>query len=402
MRVKQFILYGFRHAPWAVLASLCAGLSNYLIIIFLSQYYGLATGGEFRLLLSIVGLLSLFTLAEADKVVIRHLVTGKQGVVRPLVITRMQFSLIGTVAGMITAAIFYREGQEIWFSILIASLLLPLAFPTDLYAQILQSRNNFRKAALQSFIKYTILTSLAFFAGIWSITITAFVGAYYLSLAAINTIFLLRQPETLEPSSSEAPLYLRESLQLSVAGLSPVVLQHSDKLLISYFLGFEKLALYTIGISTGRLISNVIKPTLTVYFPVLVKERFSFGLLLVIFGALSVAGIGAVWPLSYYFSHVLGAEYAEAYPLAAIIIAGLGIYFISVVVYYSSIYHEDAKLSIPTMTSFLSALVTFAYLVLSLKFGGKYALLLSAASYPLRDLLTFVLTLALSRRVQTS
>ncbi len=118
MFVKQFILYGFRHAPWSVLASLCAGLSNYLIIILLSQYYGLATGGEFRLLLSIVGLLSLFTLAEADKVVIRHLVTGKQGVVRPLVISRMQFSLIGTAAGMITAAFFYREGQEIWLSTL--------------------------------------------------------------------------------------------------------------------------------------------------------------------------------------------------------------------------------------------------------------------------------------------
>ena len=402
MRVKQFILYSFRHAPWAVLASLCAGLSNYLIIILLSQYYGLTTGGEFRLLLSIVGLLTLFTLAEADKVAIRHLVTGKQGVVRPLVISRMRFSLIGTVAGTITAAFFYQKGQEIWLGILTASLLLPLAFPTDLYAQIVQSRKNFRKAALQSFIKYTILTSLAFFAGIWSVTMFTFVAVYYLCLTAINTFFLFRQPETFEPSSSEAALYRRESIRLSVAGFFPVVLEHSDKLLVSYFLGLEKLALYTIGISTGRLISNVIKPTMAVYFPVLVNERFSFGLLLTIFGTLTVAGIGASWPLSYYFSHVLGAEYAEAYPLAAIIIAGLGVYFISVVVYYSSVYHKDAKLSVPTMTSFLSALVTFAYLLLSLKVGGKYALVLSAASYPLRDLLTFVLTLTLSKRAQTS
>ena len=402
MHVKQFILYSFRHAPWAVLASLCAGLSNYLIIILLSQYYGLATGGEFRLLLSIVGLLTLFTLAEADKVAIRHLVMGKQGVIWPLVVSRMQFSLIGTAVGMITAAILYRKGQEIWLGILTASLLLPLAFPTDLYAQIVQSRRNFRKAALQSFIKYAILTSLALFAGIWSVTMFAFVGAYYLCLTAINTFFLFLQPETFEPSSSEAPLYRRESLQLSVAGLFPVVLEHSDKLLISYYLGFEKLALYTIGVSTGRLISNVIKPTMAVYFPVLVTDRFSVGLLLTTFGALTVAGIGASWPLSYYFSHVLGAEYAEAYPLAAIIIAGLGVYFISVVVYYSSVYHKDAKLSVPIMTSFLSAVVTFTYLMLSLKFGGKYALVLGAVSYPLRDLLTFVLTMTLSKKAQTS
>jgi O-antigen/teichoic acid export membrane protein len=401
MLVKQFILYGFRYAPWAVLASLCAGLSNYLIIILLSQYYGLTTGGEFRLLLSIVGLLSLFTLAEADKVVIRHLVTGKQGVVRPLVISRMQFSLIGTVVGTITAAFFYQKGQDIWLGILTASLLLPLAFPADLYEQIVQSRNNFRMLALYSVIKYTILTSLAFLAGYWSVAFAAFLVLYYAGLTALNIGFLILQPETFEPSSPEAPLYFRESIQLSVAGFFPVVLEHADKFLVAYFLGLEKLALYTIGISTGRMIAIVIKPTMSVYFPVLVKERFSFGLLLTLFLSLTVAGIIASWPLSYYFSHVLGAEYVEAFPLAAIVMAGLGVYFISVAMYYSSIYHKDAELSVPTMTSFFSTLVTLAYLLLSLTFGGQYALILSAASYPLRDLMTLILTLTLSKRAQS-
>jgi hypothetical protein len=69
--------------------------------------------------------------------------------------------------------------------------------------------------------------------------------------------------------------------------------------------------------------------------------------------------------------------------------------------YYSSIYHKDAELSVPTMTSFFSTLVTLAYLLLSLTFGGQYALILSAASYPLRDLMTLILTLTLSKRAQS-
>ena len=402
MQIKQFMLYSFHHAPWAVLASLCAGLSNYIVIILLSKYYGLAAGGEFRLLLSIVGLLSLLTLAESDKVAIRHLVMGKKGVIRPLFISRVEFSLIGMAIGVITAVVFYREGQEIWPGILVASLLLPLAFPTDLYAQIVQSRENFRTLALYSVVKYTILTSLALLAGLWSLTTSAFFIIYYVVLTTLNIGLLVLQPETFEPSSPEAPVYFRESIQLSVAGFFPVVLEHADKFLVSYFLGLEKLGLYTIGISTGRLIAVVIKPTMTVYFPVLVKERFGFSLLLTLFLGLTVAGIIGSWLLSYYFSHVLGAEYAEAYSLAAIVLAGLGIYFISVVVYYSSIYHKDAKLGIPMMTSFLSTLATLSYLLLSLKFGGRFALILSAASYPLRDLMTLILTLALSKRTQTT
>lgn len=402
MQIKQFIIYTLQHAPWAVVASLCAGLSNYVIIILLSQYYGLSEGGEFRLLMSIVGLLTLFTLNEADKVVIRHLVMGKPGVVRPLVASRMQFALLGTIAGVITAYVFYQRGEDIWIGILAASILLPLTFPTDLYAQVVQSRKNFRMLALYSVIKYSILTGLALLAGLWSVTILVFVVVYYVWLAAINSSFLILQNETFEPSSKEAPLLRRETLQLSLAGLFPLVLEHADKLLVSYFLGLEKLALYTIGISTGRLISIVIKPTMTVYFPLLVKDRFSWRLLITIFLTLTVVGVLAAWPLYYYFVNVLGTEYAEAYPMAAIIIAGLGIYFISVVVYYSSVYHKDAKLSVPTMTSFLSTLVTLAYLLLALKYGGKYALLLSAASYPLRDLITLVITLALSKRVRTA
>jgi O-antigen/teichoic acid export membrane protein len=230
------------------------------------------------------------------------------------------------------------------------------------------------------------------------VPVIAFIVTYFCSLAVINTSFLMLQRETFEPSGPEAPLYRRESLQLSFAGIFPVILEHADKLLIAYFLGLEKLALYTIGISTGRLIAIVIKPTMTVYFPVLVKERFSLKLLVALFLTLTIAGIAASWPLYYYFAGVLGAEYVDAYPLAAIVIAGLGIYFISVAMYYSSVYHKDAKLSVPTMTSIISTVVTLAYLLLALNFGGRYALILSAASYPLRDLMTLIMTLVLSRR----
>jgi O-antigen/teichoic acid export membrane protein len=402
MHIRQFIIHTLRHAPWAVVASLCAGLSNYVIIILLSQYYGLTEGGQFRLLMSIVGLLTLFTLAEADKVAIRHLVMGKPGVIRPLLVSRMQFALLGTAAGLVTAWVFYGRGESIWLAIAAASLLLPFAYPTDLYAQIIQAKNNFRKLAAYSMVKYAILTSLAFISSLWSIAVLAFIVIYYVWLAAINSAYLMMQKEAYEPANAEARLYRRESIQLSFAGFFPLILEHADKLLVSYFLGLEKLALYTIGISTGRLISIVIKPTMTVYFPVLVKERFSLRLMVTLFVVLSAAGLIAAWPLYYYFAEVLGSEYAEAYPLAAIIIAGLGVYFISVVVYYSSVYYKDARLSVPTMTSVLSTLITLVYLVFVLTFGGDYALVLSAASYPLRDLLTLVVTVVLSRRARTA
>jgi O-antigen/teichoic acid export membrane protein len=400
MHIKQFILYTLQHAPWAVLASLCAGLCNYLIIILLSKYYSLEDGGAFRLLLSIAGLLSLATLAEADKVVIRHLVLGKQGVIRPILWNRILFSFGGMVIGLAVSAYFYQQNNSIWMGVAAASLLMPVIYPTDIYAQIVQSRKEYRTLAFYSIIKHTLLVFLAVIACFWSVSMAAFIIAYFIWLAAINTSFLAIQPELDEPSNKEAPLYRRESIQLSFAGFFPVVLEHADKLLVSYFLGLEKLALYTIGISTGRLIAIVIKPTMTVYFPVLVKDRFSLKLIISLFVVLSAGGLIASWPLKYYFSEVLGPEYADAYPLAAIIIAGIGVYFVSVVSYYSSVYHKEAKLSVPTKTSIMSTMVTLVYLVISLKFGGDYALILAALSYPLRDGLVLAMTRWFTKRME--
>jgi O-antigen/teichoic acid export membrane protein len=400
MHFMDFIRYTIRHAPWAVISSLSAGLSNYVIIILLAEYYGLAEGGEFRLLLSIVGLLTLLTLNESDKVAIRHLVMGKTGVIRPLIAYRMKFAAIGVLIGLATAYVFYRQGHDIWVGIAVASLLLPFTWPLELYNQILQSRNRFRRLAAMNAVKYGILTAIAVIAGLWSISVLTFVVVYFAVFTLINAIFTGLQREAFQPASPQAPLLRRESLQLSFAGIFPIILEHADKILVSYFLGLEKLAIYTIGVSTGRLISIIIKPTMTVYFPILVKDRFSGRLLWLLFLLLTIAGLFALWPLYYYFNGILGSEYAEAYLLAAVIIAGLGIHFISVAVYYSSVYYKEARLSVPTMTSFLSTAITLTYLLFALSFGGPYALILAAALYPLRDLITLIATLLLTRKVQ--
>jgi O-antigen/teichoic acid export membrane protein len=397
--VKRLVRYTFSHAPWALIASLSSGLSNYLVILTLSGVYGLAAGGQFRLFLSIMAMLSIFTLTDTGKIAVKYLVLDQPGVVKPLLLNRARWALLGMVAGLATAAVFRDRGNDLWIAIMAGSLLLPLTYPPDIYAQINQARLQFKVNAIYSVCKYTTLVALALVAVGLNIDVVYFLVAYCVVLTAFHVYFVTRHPETFEPPNPNSAVFVREGMQLSGSGLFPLMLEHADKFLISYFFGLEALGLYTIGVSTGRLLVNFVKPVLSIYFPILVDRRPSTGVLTSCLVGLTAVGLIGAVPMQYYFTHVLGEAFVDGYPLAAVVVAGLGIHAVGVIVYYSSVYYRNSPIAVPTITNIATTLIVMAYLVASAMHGGDYALLLCAASFPLRDFLNMVITSVLSRKI---
>jgi len=389
--------YTLKNAPWALITSLSKGLSTYVIILLLSKFYGLATAGQFRLLLSIVGILSLFTLLDTNKVAIKYLVMGKRGIIRPLMLNQMRWGLMGTVAGVLTALTFYYKGNELWPSILAVSLLLPLTFPTRLHGQILQARKDFRLLAIWNVIKFAVLTLLAVAIAYYQFDIAIFFIGYFAIMTAFHCFYMSRFDEAYETAAPDSDKYVKESVFLSSTGLFPILLEHSDKFLISYFFGLEALGLYTIGVSTGRLFLHFTKPVLTIFYPVLVNKKFDALVLLGIFAVLTLIGGTAAYFTEYYYIYILQGSFMDAYPLSAIILAGLGVYFTGIISYYSAVYHKDGSMKVPVITNVITTILMMIYLLMSVLWGGEHALLLCAASYPLREGVNLIVITFLKR-----
>lgn len=394
VKIVRYIAF---NAPWTLVSTLSAGLSTYVITIMLSKHFGLAAAGQFRLLLSIVAMLSLFSLLDTGKIVIRYLVQGAEGVIRPLLLNRFYWSLGGLVAGLATAAVFYFRGNELAPAVMVAALLLPLMHPSSLFSQINQSRKQFRYNATLNVIKFASLTALAVGMTALNADLVSFFIGYFILFTMFNVYYMSRYKEVFEAGSPKASTYVSEAVKLSASGLFPVILQHADKFLISYFFGLEALGLYTIGVSTGRLMLHFVKPILVIYFPTLVNKRFGARLQILSFTVLTAIGLVAAYVMSFYFDQVLGREYLSAYPIAAVIVAGLGIYFVGVTKYYSSVYYKDTSLTIPVVTNLTMTPIIIGYLVLSLAYGGDYALVLCAFSYPLRELVNMSMIVLLDR-----
>jgi O-antigen/teichoic acid export membrane protein len=384
----KFVKYTLSHAPWALMTSLVRGISNYVIVILIAKFYGLAVSGQFRLLLATFGILGIFTLMDSGKVLVKYLVQNVSGVARTLYLQRLRWSFLATAIGLVIAAWYYSNGDDVWIPLVVASVCLPIINPHSLFIQVHQAKKQFRHNAFCAFLKWGTIAASVFLLAYLQVNIVWPIAAYFILGAAFNLLFFSQQKEFQKSESGNAVAHRRESLQLSGSGVFVILLDNADKFLVSYFLGLEALGLYVIGVSTGRLFLHFVKPTMTIYFPLLVKHRFTPSLLIGGFLILSAIGIAGALMMRYYFEYILGEEYLAAYPLAAIILVGLGIYFVGVINYYSAVYYKDSVAKIPAISNIITATLITAYMVVVLKFGGENALLLCAASYPLRELVT--------------
>jgi O-antigen/teichoic acid export membrane protein len=400
LTLSGLIRYTLVNAPWPLLTTLSYGLSNYVTILIVTGSYGMMEAGRFRLFLTIAELLSIFSLADTGKILVKHLTLGKPGIVMPLLRHRAQFALIGSIAGAGLSYVFYARGDSIWLPVAVVSLLLPLTYPADLYNPIDMAKRQFRSNAGLNTLKFLTLTLLAYAFAANSLPMIGYMVVFAFVACAFNVAFVARHPETFEPPGPDASSLKRQGTKLSLSGVFPLLLEHVDKLLISYFLGLEALGVYTLGVATGRLFLHMVRPVATVYFPILVDHRLSLGVLAAVGAGMTVFGLAASWLLQYYFSYVLGPKFENGYPMAAVLAAGLGVYSVGVLSYYSSVFHRDADIFIPTLTNVVTAVVITGYLLFAIWFGGRHALVLCAASYPLRELVNVIVITILNHRAQ--
>ncbi|MCG8559849.1 MAG: oligosaccharide flippase family protein [Hyphomicrobiales bacterium] len=398
MSMRIPIRYIVAQAPWALIATLSAGLANYVIVIILTKFYDAYVVGQFRLLLSVVGLLGLFSFLETGNILLKAVVENKGGVAKPLFVNRVKYALIGSAVGLVLAFYFYRDGNDIYIPLAFSALVVPVFFPTAMFEFINHALKNFRGNAIIDLTRFASVTLLFAAGGFFGVYPPALLSTYFVVLAGFNAFFYARLVEKLKPFATRAPKEIKDSVQLSLSSVFVNILEHADKLLISYVFGLKALGLYAVGVSTGNLVLFMAKPALTVLNPLLVEERFSGRMLAYIFVGTTIAGVIASVALKPIFAVVFGAEYLEAYDLSKVIIWGLGIFCVSVLVYNTSVYNKDSPVRVPVLNNFISPVIVLVYLVLAVLLGGEYALLLCAASYPLRQLVNVVILAIISGR----
>ena len=378
------------HTPWSFVSSVSAGFGNYFLVVLLARFYTPDAVGEFRLLLSAIGMLALFSVFESGKILLRSVVEGNIAIARPLFYYRLRWSMLGVVAGWSYAAWLFYHGNALAIPVLIATAAAPFYYGADLYDYINQARSNFRTNAIYNSSK--ILIVLSFFAtgGILGVPTTILFSGYFVILASCHSLFFWLEMRGVTTPPVDCAKAKRKSLFLSISTVPPLILEHTDKLLIGLLMGIKPLGYYTVAVSTGRLVLYGISPLLTTINPLLVRKKVPGNKLVYVFIGFTILGILTSYFIEIMYLRIYPAEYHQYFHLSKVIIWGVGLYCTYNLLYSSAVFHQDAALRIPMISNWISPAFIFVWLGASMLYGGDNKLLLCALSYPLRHLVGIV------------
>src|SRR5690606_12719696 len=126
------------------------GIGNFGIVWLIANYSSQASLGRFQFLLSVMGVLTIFTLPGMKSSILQSLSNGYDSSLIRGTLASIKFSLVGSLLLAITSVYFYifQKDSQYGYAFLIASLFFPFYYSLENYTYLLTAKGKFASEAI--------------------------------------------------------------------------------------------------------------------------------------------------------------------------------------------------------------------------------------------------------------
>lgn len=245
---KTDMVYLAHGGSWLGLGQVAASLSALVLAVLFANLVPEETYGTYKYVLSIVGMLSIFTLPGINTPLAQGIARGKEGAFLTSVRTKIRWGMIGLFASFILALYYLSAGNAtLALSFFIAGLFIPLMDPLNLYNTYLQSKKLFKETIQNYAISQTIATAIIAAALFFSGNLFLILLAYFVSWTSLRYFFHRTTIFKFPPNTKDDTRIIEQGKHLSFIGGLSTVAANIDSLLIFHFLGAAPVALYALA-----------------------------------------------------------------------------------------------------------------------------------------------------------
>lgn len=252
---KQYLASGFLSLGSNHLAGvLIALLTSY----FFANYLSKGVYGNYQFVLTILGVMSIFTLRGVGKQIIREYVQTGKSILVPKTKQFILYALPVSGIGLITSIYFYfKQNTELAISLSIISLSFPLLNGLLFYSTHLLAKEDFRKKAILGVIQNAIpaislISMILLGAGLTELILTYCIS-HIVTLGCLYTYTVRTYQIPLRESASRTSSEVHLSLGQSILEIGKI----SDKLITFSFLGAAPFASYMIALLPVRELMRI-------------------------------------------------------------------------------------------------------------------------------------------------
>ena len=365
--------YYLRSIGFLLIGQAIAMLFSFATTFVFTNYATKELYGSYSYILSIIGVMGMFSLPGVSNAITFSTAKGDEGVLIDGTRTRVKSSILGTLAIFIVSYFLWREGRkEIGVALAFSGLFFPLAYGTDSFLAYLQGKKRFGQlCGVSSFI-----AGLGSLGKVGVVLLYANLSLIFLVdfgiIAAANIFFLLwfvRQMSNKEVGTGFKSL----SRNMSLLGILGSLSYFSNKLIIGTFSDMETMALFSFAFvmtepmrTVGAFINKTALPVMIQKgekeLAVAIWKKMPL-IVMVTFTAIAILELGFPYIIDYIFP-----KYKESIPYIKILVISSSIGAIGIILSAFLYSQESLRKMFYSVTLILSLLNIFINFVLCLRF----------------------------------
>jgi len=255
---------------WLVLGQIVSSLSSLALAVAFAHLVSPETYGTYKYLLSIAGLMAIFSLPGINTALARATAQGHGSTIHAMTLSRIVYACLGSVFALIGSVYYFLNANiELALALLLIAATLPLFDTLTSYLFYFVGKRRFdlrtKYYALTQIVSTLVLIATIYFTD----NLLLILIAYFVPLIGIRAVLYRHVARTIARSSSiEQETEVKQyGMHLTAMQILSIVANEIDKILIWKFLGPAHVAVYTFALAIPEQIKGPLKGVGELAFP---------------------------------------------------------------------------------------------------------------------------------------
>lgn len=259
---KTDMVYLARGGFWLTLKRAIHTITAFGVAMAFANWFPKETYGQYKYILSVVGILTIFTLNGLNTSILRSVSRGFEGSIKRALKIKIQWGILGSIGSLGIAGYYLINGNQILaLSFFITTFFIPISKPFDIFNNFLLGRKLFSlsakyETAIQSISVIALVSAIYLSNNIIVILLT-----YFLSYTILRFLFYNITFKKFTLNKDKEPGTISLGKHLSLMSILDTVAGKIDSVLMWHFLGPVALAVYSFAYIPTKQIRALIKST---------------------------------------------------------------------------------------------------------------------------------------------
>ena len=266
---KADMVYIARGGFWVTFGQVMSNLLSLALIVAFANLLPKETYGLYRYILSIAGVLNIFTLTGMNNAVSRAVAAGDESSFRTSISYQFKWNLMMLAAFFVLGGYYAFHGDSMFaFAFFILGTFIPATLVLNTYGAYLDGKREFRIASITSALSTLVYVIGVLAAILFSGDILWLIAAYAITTFCSTFFFYtytLRRFKPAVPTGNDNAL--RYGRELTFIGFIAPIAAQIDKIVLAHFWGAADLAVYSLARAVPDKATLLIKNLVGIGFP---------------------------------------------------------------------------------------------------------------------------------------